>query len=159
MLNKRYKIIESCAPALVKHFPLMVVGNTFTVTKISHLTDGSGTYSGMTAGMTEITMGCGTIYNIDIQLEFWCFYTENMITCRLLEINAPSMKVRFKSPKHREEYISDYLPNQWVSDLMGDRFHEATQYPSGLIALNNLFVVGNRIVFFKREHKYLEIVE
>lgn len=155
MLNKRYKIITDCAPNMVKNFPLMVVGNTFTVTKVRNLDDGYDSCS----GMTEITMECGTVYNIDIQSTFWCFYTENMITCRLLEINAPSIKVRFKSPKQREEYISDYLPNQWVSDLMGDEFHEATQYPSGLIALNNLFVVGNRIVFFKREHKYLEIVE
>ncbi|UYD59168.1 hypothetical protein HPMBJEAJ_00053 [Aeromonas phage avDM6] len=155
MLNKRYKIIADCAPALVKSFPLMVVGNTFTVTKVQHLPDGYD----LICGMTQITMGCGTVYNIDIQSKFWCFYTENMIACRLLEINNSIIKVKFKSPEHREEYISDYLPNQWVSDLMGDEFHEAIQYPSGLIALKNLFITGNRIVFFKREHQYLEIVE
>ncbi len=78
MLNKKFKIIEEVSPIMKSEFPLMVVGNYFTVKETLK--------TGYTEGITVIEMDDGTIYNIQDSSFSWCFYTTDMIPCRLLEI-------------------------------------------------------------------------
>ncbi|QAX97724.1 hypothetical protein ASswx1_78 [Aeromonas phage Asswx_1] len=78
MLNKKFKIIEEVSPIMKSEFPLMEVGNYFTVKETLK--------SGYTEGITVIEMDDGTIYNIQDSSMSWCFYTIGMIPWRLVEI-------------------------------------------------------------------------
>ncbi|ADQ53251.1 hypothetical protein 65p243 [Aeromonas phage 65] len=71
MLNQRFTIKRDFED-FPKVFPEMVVGASFTVTKL----DGDNVCYG---GIVSIMMDSGTEYNIDNHPECWCFYTDMMV--------------------------------------------------------------------------------
>ncbi|UYD59167.1 hypothetical protein HPMBJEAJ_00052 [Aeromonas phage avDM6] len=70
MLNTRYTVIKDF-PEFHKRYQELVVGSSFKVIRVSagYICD----------GIMGIKMDSGTVYDIALDPDYWCFYTENMV--------------------------------------------------------------------------------
>lgn len=80
MLGKKYQIVEIPPPSKVERYPLLQVGKVFVVRRVN------GTEGSTSKGITAIEFECGTVYDINTNIHFWCFYTEKMVKTDLIEI-------------------------------------------------------------------------